>query len=245
MEETRRVFPEADLSQVYLTTAGVRPLVRDPKAQKEGQVSRKHAIEHHDGEGMPGFISVLGGKITNMRSVAEETVDEVVRCLGKSSRPCATHREPFPGGSHPSLDRLKEELAQQYGSGPAALSRQQVDYLVDLYGALAPAVLELTRQDPDLAKPIREDDLAIWAQLAYGIEREWVYTTADFLLRRTPLGMAPGLAADIAAPVAERLGRRLGRSPEEIAQDIAQYEETIQRMGYVPQTSSAGTEQTG
>src|SRR5690606_19179945 len=205
----------------------------------------KHAIEHHDGEGMPGFFSVLGGKITNMRSVAEETVDAVVRYLGKSVRPCATRQEPFPGGSHPSLDRLKEELAQQFGRGPAALSRQQVDYLVDLYGALAPAVLEFAQKDPELAKPIRQDDVAIWAQLAYGVEREWVYTTADFLLRRTPLGLAPGLAADVAAPVAEWIGRRLGRSAEDVARDIAHYEATIQRMGYVPQADAADGQRTG
>lgn len=230
LRETRRVFPQADLSRVYLTTAGVRPLVRDPGAKKEGDVSRKHAVVHHDGEGVPGFFSVFGGKITNMRSVAEETVDQVVRYLGRPVKPCSTRREPFPGGAHPNLARLRQELKQQYARGSDAVGEHQVDYLVDLYGSMAPKVLEMARQDASLARPLSEDSPALWAQLAYGVEREWVCTTADFLLRRTPLGLGPGMAAHLAGPVAEWIGRRLGRDPQEVARDMEEYQQTVERM---------------
>src|SRR5690606_4330231 len=134
------VFPEARLDKVYLATAGVRPLVRDPRAKSEGQVSRKHRILHHDRLGNPGYFSVLGGKITNMRSVAEETVDAVVRWLGVDARPCATRTEMFPGAAGADMDRFRERFIAQHEA--RGWSRDVLDNLVDLYGAAAEQVLE-------------------------------------------------------------------------------------------------------
>jgi len=116
IRETKRVFPGADVGRVHFSTAGVRPLVRDPRARHEGQVSRKHRVKHHEDEGYPGYFSVLGGKITNMRAVAEETVDKAVRFLKAQVKPCTTREALFPGGMHPDMDRFKEELAGRYGA---------------------------------------------------------------------------------------------------------------------------------
>lgn len=228
VEETKRVFPEANLDEIHFTTAGVRPLVRDPKARHEGQVSRKHLIFHHADEGLRGYFSVLGGKITNMRSVAEETVDAVIRCLDVMADACTTRHTLFPGAMHPDMDRLKEQLRQRHGAG--ALSAATIDNLVDLYGSQAPSVLEIAEKDPSLAQPISQDGPDIWAQLFYGMEHEWVYTTADFLLRRTAIGLKPGMALDVAPAIARRLGEALGRSEEDIAADVASYETTVERM---------------
>ena len=53
-------------------------------------VSRMHRIEQSR-----GLVSVLGGKITGYRAIAEETVDVVARSLGNSA-PCRTAEAPLP-----------------------------------------------------------------------------------------------------------------------------------------------------
>lgn len=228
LQETRRVFPEADLDRVHLTTAGVRPLVKDPKARKEGQVSRKHLIHHHKEEGFPGYFSVLGGKITNMRSVAEEAVDDVIRHLNVNAGPCTTRQALFPGAMHPDLNVLRGELiSRAAGKGIEAAT---VHNLVDLYGSNADAVLDLALQDEELAKPLSPDGPDIWAQLEYSLRREWVATTADFVLRRSALGYSPGMGAHVAPEVARRIAAAWDRDDAARAADLAAYEEAVERM---------------
>ena len=232
IRETKRVFPGADVGRVHFSTAGVRPLVRDPRARHEGQVSRKHRVKHHEDEGYPGYFSVLGGKITNMRAVAEDTVDAVVRWLGAQVKPCTTREALFPGGMHPDMDRFKEELAGRYGAH--GFARETVNNLVDLYGTVASEVLDLAVQEPELARPVREGEPDIWAQLAFSVRREWTYTTADFLLRRSSMGLRPGMALRVAPEVARRLGRYLQRTDEEVAADLAAYEQAVALMPGTP-----------
>jgi glycerol-3-phosphate dehydrogenase len=82
-------FPALAHTRVHWTTAGVRALVT--QAGSESEVSRLHRIE----ETRPGLISVLGGKITGYRAIAEETVDLLARRLGAKTR-CSTAEEPLP-----------------------------------------------------------------------------------------------------------------------------------------------------
>lgn len=227
LRETKKVFPEAELDEVYFATAGVRPLVRDPRAKTEGQVSRKHRILHHDQLGNPGYFSVLGGKITNMRAVAEDTVDAVVRWLGVGARPVATHTELFPGAAA-DMEKFRERFLTEHQA--RGWDRDVLSNLVDLYGVAAVRVLEVADEDESLAERITDDAPDIWAQLVYGVRHEWVYTTADFLLRRTVLGLSPGMAVEFAAETAHRLGAALGRSEAEIDVDLEQYHAMVELM---------------
>ena len=83
-----KYFP--NLGEVYWTNAGVRALVMGKGA--ESTVSRLHRITRT----APGLISVLGGKITGYRAVAEEAVDLVCRDLGVR-RAAVTAEAPLPG----------------------------------------------------------------------------------------------------------------------------------------------------
>lgn len=228
LEETRRVFPGADLRTVHFTTAGVRPLVRARRARSEGKVSRKHLIVHHAAEGLRGFFSVLGGKITNMRSVAEETVDRVIRHLDIRAEPCTTRHTLFPGAMHPNMDDLKSDLIKRYGA--LGIGADVCVNLVQLYGSNAEQVLELAAADGALAERVVADGPDIWAQLTYGIRHEWIHTTSDFLLRRTAIGLRPGMATGAAPEVARRLGAAYGRSDEQMNDDVTAYERTVERM---------------
>jgi glycerol-3-phosphate dehydrogenase len=94
--EASRAFPQAPFDRIHFTWAGVRALVRE-EGVAEGKVSRKHKLyDHRRRDGIDGVLSVIGGKITAYRAIAEEVTDVVARRLG-SSAPCRTSELPLPG----------------------------------------------------------------------------------------------------------------------------------------------------
>lgn len=112
-------FPEVRRLPIYSTNAGVRALVRQEGS--ESSVSRLHRVE----ETQPSMFSVLGGKITGYRAIAEETSDAVARRLGLNA-PCRTAADPLPGGGPaPAGDlgalygsRAPQVAALDDGAGP-------------------------------------------------------------------------------------------------------------------------------
>ena len=174
---------------------------------------------------------MLGGKITNMRG-GRGGGGQGGGDFPAQVKPCTTREALFPGGMHPDMDRFKEELAGRYGAH--GFARETVNNLVDLYGTVASEVLDLAVQEPELARPVREGEPDIWAQLAFSVRREWTYTTADFLLRRSSMGLRPGMALRVAPEVARRLGRYLQRTDEEVAADLAAYEQAVALMPGTP-----------
>jgi glycerol-3-phosphate dehydrogenase len=83
-------FPRVRELAIYSSNAGVRALVKQEGSASS--VSRMHQIA----ETQPGMISVLGGKITGYRAIAEEAVDAVAKYL-QHRQPCRTHQELLPG----------------------------------------------------------------------------------------------------------------------------------------------------
>ena len=77
LASVRPMFPGLQLDDVRYTTAGVRALVREPG--RPSAVSRMHRLATDVPS--PGIISILGGKITGYRAIAEEAVDAVCRRL--------------------------------------------------------------------------------------------------------------------------------------------------------------------
>ncbi|HEX9495172.1 MAG TPA: glycerol-3-phosphate dehydrogenase/oxidase [Candidatus Limnocylindria bacterium] len=106
-DAARRAFPQAPFDRILFTWAGVRALVRI-EGVAEGEVSRKHALyDHLRRDGIAGVLSVIGGKITAYRAIAEEVTDRVGRVLGVTAS-CATGGRPLPGagGRAPERDAL-------------------------------------------------------------------------------------------------------------------------------------------
>jgi glycerol-3-phosphate dehydrogenase len=100
----RRAFPHAPFDRILFTWAGVRALVRI-EGVAEGEVSRKHALyDHLKRDGLRGVLSVIGGKITAYRAIAEEVTDRVARALGAEA-PCRTAELPLPGAAGPAPAR--------------------------------------------------------------------------------------------------------------------------------------------
>jgi glycerol-3-phosphate dehydrogenase len=91
LASVRRVFPRLGAEDVLFTTAGVRALVM--QRGSASSVSRMHKVVEDTPE--RGVVSVLGGKITGYRAIAEDVSDVVCRRLGNRAA-CATARTPLP-----------------------------------------------------------------------------------------------------------------------------------------------------
>jgi glycerol-3-phosphate dehydrogenase len=96
LAETNRAFPSAQLTreQILFTYSGVRPLPRTDD-KEEQSITRRHFIREHPQA--KNLLSIVGGKLTTYRSLAEECVDLIFRKIGRQSPPCTTAETVLPG----------------------------------------------------------------------------------------------------------------------------------------------------
>ncbi|MGB0579907.1 MAG: glycerol-3-phosphate dehydrogenase/oxidase [Limisphaerales bacterium] len=108
-----RLRRHSSRDDILSTFAGLRPLVRQPKAASTSSLSRDHFIE----VSAKGLVSVVGGKWTTFRKMGEEVVDRARAAAGLPDRACRTAElkipSPFPTPSDQPLDeRLPLTLAE-------------------------------------------------------------------------------------------------------------------------------------
>ncbi len=95
IEIGRQMVPELEKCRLIRAFAGVRPLYQQTTAVSGRLVSRNFALlDHRQLDGLDGLISIVGGKFSTFRLMAERTVDLVARRLGVNA-PCRTAREPL------------------------------------------------------------------------------------------------------------------------------------------------------
>jgi glycerol-3-phosphate dehydrogenase len=105
-------FREARALRVW---AGVRPLFQDTKEDiaSTRDVTRAHTLlDHGERDGVDGFVTITGGKLTTFRLMAEETVDAVCAQLGEQ-RPCQTATLTLPDSESGQTYRLGERLQRR------------------------------------------------------------------------------------------------------------------------------------
>jgi glycerol-3-phosphate dehydrogenase len=184
LRSANALFPDARLApeDVVATWSGLRPLLAPSDPLDPSSVSR----EHHLLESSSGLISIVGGKLTTYRVMAEETVDLVGKRLHEvDGRPVATapdtHLEPLPGGESRDLDVLVEEAERE------GMARDIAEHMVRAYGSETPAIVRLAKTERELAEPIVPSHPAIRAELIHAMRREMAITLGDLLIRRTHL----------------------------------------------------------
>jgi glycerol-3-phosphate dehydrogenase len=162
-----RALTRADVLGTY---AGLRPLV-DTGGGETADVSREHAVT----TGPSGIISIIGGKLTTYRQMAEDVVDAAVASAGLSARPCSTRTLPLVGAparadSQPTAG-LPASLVARHGG----LAREVVDSaaVADPFAPIADG-LDVTR-----------------AEIAYAVTHEGALDVSDVLDRRTRIGLVP------------------------------------------------------
>lgn len=214
----RQALPQAPVEDVLATYAGVRNLVFE-EGKTESDVSRKHQILEH--EGLPGLVSLVGGKITPYRRVCEEVVDRVAP--GTTSD---TMRAPLPGAPH-DLGALVREMEQR--AGELRLPPGAARALATTYGTRGHDVLDRVARDPDQGRVICPHAPLLGGEVDFVIETELARTAEDVLLRRTRAGWEACHGLDALPTVLERLDAMLGRSPKEREADEEAYRAGIAR----------------
>ena len=81
--------------------AGLRPLLADAEQEdaSTADLSRRHAVVEHD-----GILTVVGGKLTTARRMAQDALDRVAARPGVAAGRCATHRIRLAGADRPADD---------------------------------------------------------------------------------------------------------------------------------------------
>ncbi|MCT9009469.1 glycerol-3-phosphate dehydrogenase/oxidase [Streptomyces rhizosphaerihabitans] len=163
-------------SDVVGAFAGLRPLLdaapsRSGEAARTSDISRRHAVLT-SGEGV---ITVVGGKLTTYRRMAQDAVDAAVEARGLRAGPSTTATLPLVGAVAPH--RLGSLAA------PGQLIRR--------YGAEAPAVHALGARDPELNEPVVPGHPVTRAALLWAVLHEGALDEADLLDRRTRIGLVP------------------------------------------------------
>lgn len=188
----RYIDPQFRLENVVSAMAGLRPLVRAGKRSQTKQISRDYEIEIQSGSGL---ISIMGGKWTVYRAMAEETINTVETQLMGRVTPCTT-RSFRLCGAEDEPDRLVEQLMKAY---PLALAL--AEHLVRKYGSFAACVLEPCREDSGLLSPLADGALPIQAEVVYCVRRRMAASVEDVLARRLGLQFFDWNLALKAAPV--------------------------------------------
>ena len=222
--------------QVVSGIAGARPLVSAGDLRDTKKLARDHELEV---DSQSGLISIMGGKWTTYRAMAEDTVNAVQKRLGVVVTESPTKNHPLIGSEGFTLDYWKK-LASNYGI-PEPTAR----YLAGKFGTSATEVLDLAQEDPALAAPIVPDFPAVRAQVIYSARAEMAMTIEDVLFRRLGLQLYSWRSAIHAAPiVASLLGRELGWSPDQSRSAAREYEAKINRLlmlaGLEPERDSTG-----
>lgn len=179
LDAVNAFFPEKQLttSSIISSFAGLRPLVDSTAYEKPSSIFREHTIQ----VSKSGLITLLGGKYTTHRLIAEEVVDTVVIQLNgiKSFLPCKTKIEPLPGAAGPfSLLEVKEALKLEN------LDNRLITHLLNTYGTESLAILKIIKQRPEEAEPILKNHPQIFAELTYSVQYEHLKKLEDWFLRQ-------------------------------------------------------------
>jgi glycerol-3-phosphate dehydrogenase len=222
LRETNRLIPPANLTreQILYTYSGVRPLPFT-EDKDEQNITRRHFIREHPE--LENVLSIVGGKLTTYRSLAEQAVDLVFKKLRRTSPKCTSDRAPLPGAATSEFKRFSEEFVASSGF-PARVSER----MLRVYGTRATEVRELASQNPSLAKTFNQDADAIAAEVVFSFTREMAASLADCLLRRTMVGLNPlrGVGDDLLATEIAR--KHLGWSESRAQDEVANYREQVQ-----------------
>jgi glycerol-3-phosphate dehydrogenase len=174
----------ADVIGAY---AGLRPLI--DTVGRTADVSREHAVV----ESAAGVLSVIGGKLTEYRYMAQDVLDRAIELRGLSATACRTRNLPLVGAP----------------SNPVATLRSPVELpssLVARYGAEAPNVIASAGCDRP-TEPVADGIDVTRAEFEYAVTHEGALSVDDIVDRRTRIGLVEADRARVVGVAEEMLAR--------------------------------------
>jgi glycerol-3-phosphate dehydrogenase len=218
LSETNLLMPSAGLTRdsVRLAYTGVRPLPYEPK-DDVAKITRHHIVRDHAPD-VPGLVTIIGGKLTTFRSLAQDAVDLVSKKLGGKRRRCSTRSEQFPGARTADFAAFGRSFRANVDLGNQASER-----LLALYGTRAPEVIRLARQEAHLDRTIDPASGALAAEVVFAYRTESARTLTDVIMRRTMLGLDPDLSSEAVDDAATILAEHAGWSKARRASELDAY----------------------
>lgn len=184
------------IEQAVSGFAGLRPLVAAGGNHSTKELIRDHEVEI---DNKSGLVSILGGKWTTHRLMAEDTVNAVETVLAGTTSPSKTHEHPLDGavGFTPGL---WQKIASEHKIAP-----ELAQHLAKKFGTNAWRVLDLGKANKALLEPIVDGFPAIRAEVVYCAREEMAQTIEDILARRVGLQLYDWRLSIAAAPVVGEL----------------------------------------
>ncbi len=159
-----------DKKEILSSWCGIRPLVAPDKDASTSSIVRDHVISSSNS----GLVSIIGGKWTTYRKMAEETVDYVINKFDLVDKTCQTKKLKLVGSENLDknlkIDNLGEDITT---------------HLIKMYGDNA---LNVYNSAASVEK-LHEDYSYINAEVIYAIKEEFVKKPLDFIVRRTSLAL--------------------------------------------------------
>ena len=182
--------------------AGLRPLAKPDEGQKETkEISRGHKIMIS----MSGLITIIGGKWTTYRKMAEDAIEKAIILGGLPDRECITKHLPIHGFTM-DVDPHIDPLAS--------------------YGIEKEKMLALGEDEKRLSGLLSEKLQIYKSQVAWAVRNEMARTVEDFLARRTrALFLDARESLRIAPDVAVIMAKELGKTRRWRLSQLAAYEE--------------------
>ncbi len=227
LESVNAILPEVRLRAIDVDfhTSAVRPLPYLPAASPAA-VTRRHSLVKHDNVQVP-LMSVVGGKLTTMRALAELVAAAVLEQWG--AEPSANSRDRvLPGGDDYPPDAAALEATHDAIAGRVGMGRASIVAVWRLCGTRTESILASSPERDLLPGTDLPVGFARWT-----IRHEWATTLSDLVerplmllyhqrLTRACLDRLAGLlgeegklpAADVSAAVSgdvERLATRYGK----------------------------------
>ncbi len=192
--------------------AGLRPLFTEkPGARATKAISREHAVLVSDA----GLVTLVGGKWTTYRKMAEDCVDDAAEVGGLETRPCITKNLRVHGWMRRDDPALPSEGH------------------MEMYGSDAVRVRALLEAEPALGGLLHPRLPYLRGQIVWAARHEMARTVEDALSRRTRALLLDARAAVEAAPdTARLLARELGRDAAWVESQLAEF--TALAAGYLP-----------
>nr|WP_248764146.1 glycerol-3-phosphate dehydrogenase/oxidase [Pseudarthrobacter sp. SSS035] len=227
------VFPDITVQrdQIVYTFSGVRPLPRHDATQP-GFVSRDYRIERRTpAAGAPGagtavVLSLVGGKWTTFRALAEHMANDVLAELGME-RKVSTAKLAIGGGAgFPEDDAgIQKWIKAHMGTGRDA---DRSAALLTRYGTRADDVIRYLDAGPDrLLRSTRELSVR---ELEFMARNEQIGHLIDVLVRRTSLAFRGLVTGELLVEVAEVLSAPLGWGAAAKADEIQRAREVLERF---------------
>jgi len=224
LEHLKR-YLSVDISQddILTTYAGYRPLLKPSgTGTSTAKLSRSHSVL----QSPSGLVTIVGGKLTTYRRMAQDTLDVINRRDGmKPIHP--TERLLLQGSAGWPVQ--KQKLAQR---GMAlGLDDAVIEHLGKSYGTQAQQVLDLIEQDSSLKQRLIPDLPYVRADVVFACRQEMAMTPYDVLGRRTAILLTDGQRGLGAVDeVAALMARELQWSPEQQRELVNAYRAAIEQQ---------------